>query len=91
MARRRRHRDDDWARPELPARDYVSADAWTNRPVDAIRFASSTPRPQIRVLVDAELELGEAERLMGLVLDKLYGTEDNGDGSASEPQPEVTN
>jgi hypothetical protein len=73
-------RNRDWTRPVVAARDYVCADAWTHdRPVDAQRFASTTGRPAIRVILDAELEFGEAERLMTQVLERLYGPEKSGE------------
>jgi hypothetical protein len=79
-----RPRDIEWAAPELPFRHYVSADGWTHdRPVDALRFTSTGGRPAILVILDADLELGEAERLMGLVLAKLYGLDEH-DGEVPE-------
>jgi hypothetical protein len=70
----------DWARPELPPRDYVSADAWTHgRPVHALRFSSATGRPAIRVVMDADLEFEEAERLLVDILDRLYSVEQDGE------------
>src|SRR5215211_7693626 len=74
----KRCRDTSWAVPELPARDYVSADAWTHdRRVEALRFTSTTGRPALRLILDADLEFGEAERLMALALDRLYGVEED--------------
>jgi hypothetical protein len=72
-------RSNSWAAPRLPTRDYVSADAWTHdRPVHALRFSSTTGRPAIRVILDAELEFEEAVRLMGEVLNRLFEPEVDG-------------
>jgi hypothetical protein len=75
----KRHSHDDWATPTTTPRDYVSADAWTHdRPVDALRFSSTTGRPAVRVLLDASLKVDEAEQLFEEILDTLYLPEDEG-------------
>jgi hypothetical protein len=74
----KRRQYNDWAAPELSSHDFVSADAWTHsRPVSALRFTSPTGRPSLRLILDADLQFGEAERLMAEALETLYGPEED--------------
>ena len=71
-----RHRDTSWARPTAPPRSFVSGDVSVGGRVDALRFVRETPCPDLRVIMNAELEFEEAEALFEQVLDAFYAEDD---------------